>query len=46
MRLGFEEHPVTNLEQALTGFERSGFGVLWSPDRESALLAAHLPLHG
>lgn len=40
MRLGFEKHPVTNLKQALTGFERSGFGVLWQPDRDSALLAA------
>ncbi|PRY14183.1 hypothetical protein [Kineococcus rhizosphaerae] len=53
MRLGFEKHPVTNLKQALTGFERSGFGVLWSPDRESALLSApggtraavHLEVH-
>lgn len=40
MRLGFEKHPVTNLKQALTGFERSGFTVLWRPDRDSALLAA------
>jgi hypothetical protein len=40
VRLGFEKHPVTNLKQALTGFERSGFEVLWQPDRESALLAA------
>jgi hypothetical protein len=38
--LGFEKHPVTNLRQALTGFERSGFTVLWQPDRDSALLAA------
>lgn len=40
MRLGFEKHPVANLKQALTGFERSGFTVLWQPDRESLLLAA------
>jgi len=40
VRLGFEKHPVTNLKQALTGFERSGFEVLWQPDKESALLAA------
>ena len=40
MRLGFEKHPVTNLKQALTGFERTGFAVLWRPDRDSALLAA------
>jgi hypothetical protein len=40
VRLGFEKHPVTNLKQALTGFERSGFTVLWQPDRGSALLAA------
>jgi hypothetical protein len=40
VRLGFEKHPVTNLKQALTGFERSGFEVLWKPDRDSALLAA------
>ncbi|WP_432562516.1 hypothetical protein [Kineococcus sp. SYSU DK003] len=31
---------MTNLKQALTGFERSGFEVLWQPDRDSALLAA------
>ena len=40
MRLGFEVHPVTNLKQALGGFERSGFTVLWRPGRESVLLAA------
>ena len=40
MRLLFEVHPVTNLRQALTGFERSGFALLHRPDRDSALLAA------
>jgi hypothetical protein len=40
VRLGFEKHPVTNLRQALNGFERSGFTLLWQRERESALLAA------
>ena len=40
MRLGFEKHPVTNLRQALDGFERSGFALLWQRERVSALLAA------
>jgi hypothetical protein len=40
VRLGFEKHPVTNLKQALSGFERSGFTALWQRDREAVLLAA------
>lgn len=40
MRLGFEKHPVTNLKQALSGFERSGFTTLWRHERESVPLAA------
>jgi hypothetical protein len=39
VRLVCVKHPVTHLKTALDGFHRSGFEVLWQPDRDWALLA-------
>lgn len=38
MRLVCVKHPVTHLRTALDGFSRSGFEVLWQPDRDWVLL--------